>query len=77
MVSRANQESFVLIDDNSYSDLGRRLRPLADLLPAPRAGVWLAEHPEPGQTHAPHLGRSPVVDRLHFAQCGTVPPTRA
>jgi hypothetical protein len=46
--------------DNSYSDLERKLRPLADDLPAPRPGDWLAEHREPGQTFAEYVDSQPV-----------------
>jgi archaemetzincin len=44
----------------------RRLRPLAEPLPAPRPGDWLAEHHEPGQTFAEYLDARPVrrSDRL-------------
>jgi hypothetical protein len=50
-----------------YLDLERKLRPLADPLPAPRPGDWLAEHPEPGQTFAEYLDARPVrkSDDLH------------
>jgi archaemetzincin len=43
-----------------HPDLERKLRPLADPLPAPRPGDWLAEHPEPGQTFAEYLEARPV-----------------
>jgi archaemetzincin len=54
-------------DDNAYSDLERKLRPLADRLPAPRPGDWLAEHREPGQTIAEYLESKPVrkSEKLH------------
>jgi archaemetzincin len=54
-------------DDNSYSDLERKLRPLAGQMPAPRRGDWLAEHREPGQTFAEYLDSQPVrkSDKLH------------
>ena len=50
-----------------YNDLERNLRPLADPLPLPRPGDWLAEHPEPGQTFAEYLDARPVrrSDKLH------------
>jgi archaemetzincin len=50
-----------------YLDLERKLRPLADPLPPPRPGDWLAEHAEPGQTFAEYLGAHPVrwSDKLH------------
>jgi hypothetical protein len=41
-------------------DLERKLRPLADPLPPPRPGDWLAEHDEPGQTFAEYLDAKPV-----------------
>jgi hypothetical protein len=31
-----------------YLELEEKLRPLADPLPSPRPGEWLAEHDEPG-----------------------------
>jgi archaemetzincin len=50
-----------------YLDLEHKLRPLADTLPTPRPGDWLAEHPEPGQTFAEYLDARPVRkgDKLH------------
>jgi archaemetzincin len=50
-----------------YPELERNLRPLANPLPPPRAGDWLAEHPEPGQTFAEYLEARPVrkSDKLH------------
>jgi hypothetical protein len=35
-----------------YLNLERKVHPQAEPLPAPRAGDWLAEHDEPGQTFA-------------------------
>jgi len=51
----------------SYLALEEKLRPLADPLPPPRPGDWLAEHPEPGQTFAEYLEARPVrkSDKLH------------
>ena len=50
-----------------YLELEQRLRPLADPLPPPRPGDWLAEHDEPGQTFAEYLDAHPVrkSDKLH------------
>lgn len=50
-----------------YPELERKLRPLADPLPPPRPGDWLAEHHEPGQTFAEYLDSKPVRknDTLH------------
>jgi archaemetzincin len=50
-----------------YPDLERQLRTLADPLPPPRPGDWLAEYPEPGQTFAEYLEALPVrkSDDLH------------
>jgi archaemetzincin len=50
-----------------YQELEQRLRPLADPLPAPRPGDWLAEHDEPDQTFAEYLDARPVrrSDKLH------------
>jgi hypothetical protein len=43
-----------------YLDLAHKLRPLADPLPPPRPGDWLAEHPEPGQTFGEYPDAQPV-----------------
>jgi archaemetzincin len=43
-----------------YPELESKLRRLADPLPPPRPGDWLAEHPEPGQTFAEYLDARPV-----------------
>lgn len=43
-----------------YSDVEQKLRPLADPLPAPRPGDWLAEHDEPGQTFDEYQNDWPV-----------------
>jgi archaemetzincin len=43
-----------------YLELERKLRPLAEPLPRPRPGDWLAEHDEPGQTFAECLDARPV-----------------
>jgi archaemetzincin len=50
-----------------YLDLEQILRPLAEPLPPPRPGDWLAEHDEPGQTFAEYLAARPVrrSDDLH------------
>jgi archaemetzincin len=50
-----------------HLELERKLRPLADPLPPPRPGDWLAEHPEPGQTFDGYLDAHPVRkgDQLH------------
>jgi archaemetzincin len=50
-----------------YLELERKLRPLADSLPHPQPGDWLAEHHEPGQTFAEYLEARPVHkgDKLH------------
>jgi archaemetzincin len=49
-----------------YLDLERKLRPLAEPLPAPRPGDWLAVHHEPGQTFAEYVDARPIrrSDRL-------------
>src|SRR5437868_827640 len=49
-----------------YLELERKLRPLADPLPAPRPGDWLAEHEESGQTFDEYRNAQPVrrSDRL-------------
>jgi archaemetzincin len=46
--------------DNYYPEVEARLRPLAEPLPEPEAGDWLAEHPEPGQTFDEYLAANPV-----------------
>lgn len=43
-----------------YLELEQKLRPLADPLPPPRPGDWLAEHDEPGQTFAEYRHARPV-----------------
>lgn len=43
-----------------YLEVERKLRPLADPLPPPRPGDWLAEHDEPGQTFAEYMDARPV-----------------
>jgi archaemetzincin len=50
-----------------YPELKQKLRPLANPLPVPRPGDWLAEHDEPGQTFAEYLDAKPVrkSDKLH------------
>jgi archaemetzincin len=50
-----------------YLELEEKLRPLADPLPRPRPGDWLAEHDEPGQTIAEYLEARPVCksDKLN------------
>ena len=50
-----------------YLELEEKLRPLADPLPPPQPGDWLAEHDEPGQTFAEYLDARPVrkSDKLH------------
>ena len=45
---------------HSDPDLEQKLFPLADPLPAPRPGDWLAEHPEPGQTFDEYVQARPV-----------------
>ena len=52
-----------------YLELEEKLRPLADLLPAPWPGDWLAEHEESGQTIAEYLEARPVRknDKLNEA----------
>jgi archaemetzincin len=50
-----------------YPELEDKLRPLADPLPPPRPGDWLAERDEPGQTFAEYVATHPVRkgDDLH------------
>jgi archaemetzincin len=50
-----------------YLELERKLRLLADPLPGPRPGDWLAEHPEAGQTFDEYLHSRPVrkSDEFH------------
>jgi hypothetical protein len=43
-----------------YLELEEKLRPLAEPLPPPRPGDWLAEHDEPGQTFSEYLDARPV-----------------
>src|SRR5438094_796984 len=49
-----------MVARRSYPDLEHKLLPLADPLPAPRPGDWLAEHDEPGQTFAEYRDARPV-----------------
>jgi pimeloyl-ACP methyl ester carboxylesterase len=51
----------------TYLDVEQKLRPLADPLPPPRPGDWLAEHDEPGQTFDEYRDDRPVrrSDTLH------------
>lgn len=58
-----------------YLELERKLRPLAEPLPAPRPGDWLAEHHEPGQTlaeyvHAQPVRRSDKLNTIHLCFIG-------
>src|SRR5262245_25352235 len=46
--------------ENTYPEVEDRLRPLADPLPDPRPGDWLAEHPEKGQTFRRYRAGDPV-----------------
>lgn len=50
-----------------YLELEQKLRPLAQPLPRPRPGDWLAEHPEPEQTFAEYMDSRPIrkSDQLH------------
>src|SRR5688572_21476700 len=52
---------------SSYQELETKLRPLAQPLPAPHPGDWLAEHPEPGQTFDAYVDSRPVrkSDKFH------------
>ena len=47
-------------EPHAYEEVEKRLRPLADSLPPPRPGDWLAEHDEPGQTFDEYLDSLPV-----------------
>jgi archaemetzincin len=46
--------------ESLYPEVEQRLVPLAEPLPEPRPGDWLAEHPEPGQTFEQYLAAGPV-----------------
>jgi archaemetzincin len=46
--------------ENLYPDIEDRLRPLAEPLPEPEAGDWLAEHEEKGQTFREYQSADPV-----------------
>ena len=48
-----------------YLEVEQKLRPLADSLPRPRPGDWMAEHHEPGQTFAEYLDARPVRKNDH------------
>ena len=43
-----------------YPELEQKLRLLANHLPPPRPGDWLAEHDETGQTFTEYLDAQPV-----------------
>mgnify|MGYP001035426413 CR=1 FL=1 len=49
-----------MIADDTFPEIEEWLRPLADPLPAPRPGDWLAEHRETGQTFRQYLAANPV-----------------
>jgi hypothetical protein len=55
---------FAIYNEGLYED---DMCNLADPLPPPRPGDWLAEHPEPGQTFVEYLDAHPVrkSDDLH------------
>ena len=46
--------------ENTFPEVEDRLGPLADPLPPPRPGDWLAEHREKGQTFRQYLAANPV-----------------
>jgi archaemetzincin len=46
--------------ENTYPEVEDRLRLLAEPLPPPRPGEWLAEHREKGQTFRQYLAAGPV-----------------
>jgi archaemetzincin len=46
--------------DHRYPEVEDRLRSLAEPLPPPRPGEWLAEHREKGQTFGQYLSANPV-----------------
>jgi archaemetzincin len=47
-------------EEHLYPEIEARLQPLAEPLPEPEAGDWLAEHPEPGQTFEQYRSAHPV-----------------
>jgi archaemetzincin len=48
------------LTENFYPEVEDRLRHLAEPLPPPRPGDWLAQHPEKGQTFHQYLAANPV-----------------
>jgi archaemetzincin len=50
-----------------FSEIERKLRPLADPLQPPAPGDWLAQHPEAGQTFTQYLAARPIrkSQKLH------------
>src|SRR5688572_24975861 len=47
-------------DKTALADVETRLRHLAQPLPKPQPGDWLAQHEEPGQTFAQYIAARPV-----------------
>ena len=48
------------VSNSPTNRLEEKLHPLADPLPTPQSGDWLAEHAEPGQTFDEYLDAPPV-----------------
>jgi hypothetical protein len=46
--------------EDTFPEVEELLRPLAEPLPAPQPGDWLAEHRERGQTFRRYLAARPV-----------------
>ncbi len=62
-------------EERLYPEIEDRLGPLAEPMAEPRAGDWLAEHPEKGQTFRQYLSASPVrrgggLDTIHLCLIG-------
>src|SRR5258706_8765252 len=50
----------VAVNERSYPEIEKRLRPLATPLAKPKPGDWLPEHKESGQTFSDYLRAAPV-----------------
>ena len=66
-------------DNASLADVESKLKPLAQPLPKPRPGDWLAAHKEPGQTFTQYLAARPVrksdkLQTIYISQIGEFSP---
>ncbi len=66
-------------DKSALADVETKLRPLAQPIPKPGPGDWLAQHKEPGQTFAQYLAARPVrkgekLRAIYICQIGDFSP---